>query len=252
MARPLYRELASTLFYDFLQNATYYGRDLLETKINNYEVRWEQYFNNAQYYSVSGFYKKFKNAIEQQIGIDGADSKTLTWGNAPNATNTGVEIEARKNLGFITPALSNFYLYGNAAFIKSVVHVKGNGSDTANRPLQGQSPYILNASVQYSEPKLGINFSALYNVLGSRISIVGGKQTNYYWEKIHPQLDFKISKVVLKNGFVELSWADVLHKNNILFWDENNNKKYDSKYPDIRVQSESFGSVVSLSFSYRF
>ncbi|MEP6684387.1 MAG: TonB-dependent receptor [Parafilimonas sp.] len=72
VARPLYRELASTLFYDFFQNATYYGGNLAETKIDNYEIRWEQYFPNAQHYSVSGFYKKFHNAIEPKIAVQGA------------------------------------------------------------------------------------------------------------------------------------------------------------------------------------
>lgn len=250
--RPLYREIAATQFYDFLLNAIFYGASLTETDVDNYEIRWEQYFNNAQYYSASVFYKKFKNPIEQKIAISGADSKTITWQNAPAAEAQGIELEARKNLDFITPALSQFYLYGNAAFIKSTAFVKGNGSDSVNRPMQGQSPYVFNASLQYSDSHTGINVSALYNVIGARIFLVGGTQEPYIWEKPHAQLDFKISKTFLKNGLAEFSLSDILHQNDNLFWDLNGNKKYDAGYPDVLIQSRSFGMNINLSIGYRF
>src|SRR5205085_6357564 len=117
------------LFYDFFQNITYYGTRLNETKIDNYEIRWEQYFQNAQYYSVSGYYKKFRDPIEQKIAIAGADSKTVTWQNAPSAELWGLEAELRKNFDFISPALKDLFFYVNASYIQSVAFVKGNGSD---------------------------------------------------------------------------------------------------------------------------
>ncbi len=113
-------------------------------------------------------------------------------------------------------------------------------------------PYIINASLQYSNAKTGINISALYNVIGERIFLVGGNQEPYVWEKPHPQLDLKISKTFLKNGLVELSLADVLHKADVLFWDENGNKRYDANYPDVLIQSRDFGMIATLSIGYRF
>ena len=56
----------------------------------------------------------------------------------------------------------------------------------------------------------------------------------------------------MKNGLVELSFADILHKNDILFWDVNDNKKYDAGFPDIPVQTKSFGMTTTLSVGYRF
>jgi outer membrane receptor protein involved in Fe transport len=253
VARPLYRELAKTLFYDFFQNITYTGNSLTETHIDNYEIRWEQYFQNAQYYSLSGYYKKFKNPIEQKIVIAGADSKTVTWENAPSAELWGIEGEARKNFGFISPAFSDLYFYVNASYIHSVAFVKDNGSDTANRPLQGQSPYVVNASLQYSSEKNGLNVSLMYNVIGARIAFVGGPNYTYpLWEQPHAVLDFKISKTVLKNGLVELSLADILHKKDVLFENFDDNKKYNENYPDILIQSKTFGMTATLTVGYRF
>jgi len=253
VARPLYRELAATLFYDFFQNITYYGTSLTETHIDNYEIRWEQYFKNAQYYSLSGYYKKFKDPIEQKVAIPGADSKTVTWQNAPSAELWGIEGEFRKNFDFIAPALQDLYFYANASYIHSIAFVAGNGSDTMNRPLQGQSPYVINASLQYSSDKTGLNISVLYNSIGARIAYVGGPNNTYaVWEKPHSVLDFKISKTVLKNGLVEFSLADILHKEDVLYENFDDNKQYNPDYPDVLTQSRSNGLVATFTIGYRF
>ncbi|MBV9961374.1 MAG: TonB-dependent receptor [Parafilimonas sp.] len=253
VARPLYRELASTFFYDFFNNITYHGGPLTETKIDNYELRWEQYLQGTQYYSVSAYYKKFKNPIEEKVDIPGADSKTVTWQNAPSAELWGIEGELRKSFDFIMPALKDLYFYVNASYIHSVAFVAGNGSDTSNRPLQGQSPYVINTSLQYSNDRSGLNISLLYNAIGSRIVFVAGPNNTYaVWEQVHPNMDFKISKTVMKNGLVELSLADILHKSDILYYNFDNNKQYNAVYPDVLVQSRSYGMRITLSIRYRF
>lgn len=254
VARPLYRELAATQFYDFFQQTTYTGANLVETHIDNYEIRWEQYFPNAQYYSVSGYYKKFKNPIEQKVVVDAAESRTITWQNAPSAELWGIEGELRKDFDFIAPALKDLFFYVNASYIHSIAFVAGNGSDTANRPLQGQSPYVINTSLQYSSEKSGLNISLLYNEIGSRIFAVSGPNNSYaLWEKVHPQLDFKISKNLFKDkGVIEFSLADILHKNDIFYWNFDGNKKYNAGYPDVVIQSKTFGTTATLSFGYRF
>jgi outer membrane receptor protein involved in Fe transport len=252
VARPLYRELAQTFFYDFFQNITYYGANLTETHIDNYEIRWEQYFANAQYYSLSGYYKKFKKPIEQIVPFSGADSKSVSWQNAPSAELWGIEGELRKNFDFISPELKDLYFYFNGSYIHSVAFVAGNGTDTVNRPLQGQSPYVLNTSLQYSSEKNGLNISILYNSIGARIAFVGGANNTYaIWEKPHSLLDFKISKTVLKNGLIELSLADILHKKDILFENFDDNKKYNADYPDVLLQSKTNGMTATLSIGYR-
>ncbi len=43
-----------------------------------------------------------------------------------------------------------------------------------DRPLQGQSPYIVNAGLYYtSSEKIGLSASLLYNIIGKRIVGVG-------------------------------------------------------------------------------
>ncbi|MGI8951650.1 MAG: TonB-dependent receptor domain-containing protein [Chitinophagaceae bacterium] len=252
VARPLYRELANTFFYDFLTNTTYSGNpDLTEAHINNYEIRWEHYFRSAQYYSISGFYKEFKNPIEQFLPISGGDSRTVNYANTPKATNIGVEFEGRKNFDFISRKLEGLIAFANVSLIKSKIDLKGTGDTAASRPLQGQSPYIINAGLQFNNTKNTFGISVLYNEIGSRIFLVGSSQDQAIWEKPHPSLDIKLNKSFLKRGFAEFTFADVLHQNDIQYWDLNNNKKYDAGTDRLIVQ-QSFGFNMSLALGYRF
>ncbi len=252
LARPQYRELAYQLFYDFLQNYTFYGNpDLTETHIDNYEVRWEHYFPNAQYYSVSFFYKKFKNPIEQYIPFPGSDSKTVSVINSPGATNYGVELEGRKNFDFISKKLENLVAYANVSFIKSKVEKNTLIGDTASRPLQGQSPYIYNFSLQYTDPKTNLALSALFNASGNRLFLVGGPSSDAIWEKPHSTLDLKLSKTFLKNGTVEFAVADILHKNDTQYIDVNGNQKFDNGVDRLYL-NKTFGLRAGISLGYKF
>ena len=253
VARPQYREMANQLFYDFLTNTTYSGNPgLVETHINNYEIRWEHYFASAQYYSISGFHKTFVNPIEQQLGISGGDSRTVQFVNVKSATNDGIELEARKNFAFLGKQFESFVLYSNVTFIESRVSVEGTSDTSGIRPLQGQSPFIFNASLQYLEPKTNIGLSILYNKIGRRIFLVGSAAEEPVWETTHPSLDAKISKTFLKNGLVEFTWADILHSNDYQYRDLNKNKKFDGKQDDRLMQKLKSGPSFSIAVSYQF
>jgi hypothetical protein len=56
------------------------------------------FLQTAQYYSVSFFYKKLKDAIEPVVSNSGADSYTLSYANFENTKNEGIELELRKIL----------------------------------------------------------------------------------------------------------------------------------------------------------
>ncbi|HRI19738.1 MAG TPA: TonB-dependent receptor [Panacibacter sp.] len=254
VSRPLYRELAFQLFYDFLANITFTGNPYLKPGYTyNYDVRWEHYFKNSQYYSISGFYKKFNTPIEAYIAIAGADSRTISYKNSEGATNYGIELEARKDFSFISKKLENLSAYANVSFIKSETTEYTNAKDSSHRPLQGQSPYIINASLQYSDPKTGSGISVLYNVIGPRLFLVGGLDNDPIWEKPHAVLDLKITKSFLKNGLVELTFADILHQNDIQYRDVNNSKYHNYQQGlDALTRQQNFGFTMSLAVGYRF
>lgn len=254
VTRPLFRELSPQVFYDFFLNITYFGNvELQPTYINNYELRWEHFFNNSQYYSVSLFYKDLTNSIEPRVFNPSGESLSQIYANVPSAKNRGIELELRKNFDFIGKAFENLVLYTNFSFVESEVSATDIvNSKSPYRPLFGQSPYIVNASLQYTEPKTNIGFSVLFNQAGTRIWLMDGIYANIVWEKPRPILDCKLMLPILKKrGSVEFSWSDILQADGIFFNDINDNQRYD-KGTDITTISRNFGYSMSLAFGYKF
>lgn len=254
VTRPVYRELSPNIYYDFVINATYTGNPNLKvTNIDNYELRWEHFFANSQYYSASVFYKKLKNAIEPIVILTGADSYTIGFSNINQTINQGIELELRKDFSFISKPLENLAFYANASFIKSAVDTIGiYDSKKSSRTLFGQSPYIVNTSVTYTEPKSNIGVSVLFNKTGPRIWLLDQSYYRIIFEEPRPILDFKISKGLYKNkGSLEFTWADILHKNSVFFNDLNRNGKYD-KGTDFVTIGRKYGYNMSLTAAYRF
>ena len=256
VSRPEFRELAPFNFYNFvLDNITSGNPNLKRATIDNFDVRWEMYPGKGQIISLSGFYKSFENPIEliNRTGTSGAPELYFT--NVNKVTNIGGEIEFRFNLGTFTKVenklLDNLTVYSNASIIKSVVdmsHFVGSGDD---RPLQGQSPYIINSGIFYTTPKKDLTATISYNVIGQRIYIVGNVQEPSVWENGRNVIDLQVSKKIGEKIELKLNVKDLLAQDLVYFQDLNGNKKYD-KGIDNNWQEIKFGQTVSMSVKYTF
>jgi hypothetical protein len=118
-----------------------------------------------------------------------------------------------------------------------------------NRPLQGQSPYIINSGLFYTNKKEDFNVTLSYNVIGPRIYIVGNQQEPSVWENGRNVIDLQLSKTY-KKFELKLNIKDILAQKLIYFQDLNGNQKYDTE--DNRWQEITFGQTVSLSVRYKF
>lgn len=248
--RPEFRELSTFQFYDFELGATVAGNTALQrTKVTNFDLRYELYPRAGELFTLGVFYKYFKNPIEVYFNVGtGAASSVYNFLNADEANSFGAEFEFRKKLDF-NSALKNFTVQGNFAYIYN--RVAGVGA-AESRPMQGQSPYLLNAGLQYDVEKYGLSTTLLFNQIGRRIAYVGGDPQPPIWENPRPVLDFQVAKKVLKTrGEVKLNVSDIFNKQAIFYWDRNNNKKYDSSEDAFAIKRR-YGSNVSISFGYSF
>lgn len=177
--RPEFRELSTSVYYDFDLASNVQGNHKLKPAyIDNVDLGWEWYPNAGEVISLSLFYKHFKNPIEWTYTVAGGTDLVYSYLNAESADNYGVELDIRKQLDFIH--LPAFSLSLNAAWIHSSVNFP-EGSREKDRPMQGQSPYLVNAGIFYnsdlSKPSLdwqkGWTASLLYNTIGKRIIGVG-------------------------------------------------------------------------------
>jgi len=202
--RPEFRELAPFGFYDFTtQFFTQGNPDLKIATINNWDFRYELYPGKGQVFSFSYFNKKFTNPIEIQQEVN---NKTVSYQNAASAKNSGIELEFRVLLSSIfksenTSVLDDLTLFSNVSIIKSAVDVSNlkSGNPEKSRPLQGQSPYIFNAGLQYMNTEKGWALSANINKAGNRIAYSSSEIKPAIWEKGRTFLDMQIAKSFYKN-----------------------------------------------------
>lgn len=213
--RPEFREIARTGFYDFIRYEIVGGNpNLKSAKAHNYDVRIEAFPQAGELLAVSAFRKVISNAIEEQLLF--TSTRTRTWFNSPRAINEGWECEARKGLGFITTYLNESNITFNYTRVFSSVTfttVEGNSQATrvieAKRPMQGQSPYVMNIALFFSEPTFRTSLNILYNKFGRRLDAVGFLAADVY-EEARETIDATISQPIhegleLKVGVKNLS-----------------------------------------------
>lgn len=260
VSRPEFRELAPFIFYNFVNdNLTSGDPHLKRATINNYDLRFEFFPGAGQIISFSGFYKEFFNPIELILRTGTSGTPELYFDNVGNVVNYGAEFEYRMNLGTFNKKDSSSFLkditvYFNGALIRSVMDLSAIAGQAeypdAKRPLQGQSPYLINAGIFYASPK-GFNVNISYNLVGQRIAIAGSVQEPSVWENGRNVIDFQVSKIFKKKFEVKLNVKDILAQDLVYFQDINKNKKYDLGV-DSAWQEITFGQTVSLSLKYNF
>lgn len=259
VSRPELRELAPFSFFDFNTFSSLEGNPNLKiTQIQNYELRYEFYPGSGEVMSLSIFDKRFTNPVELILAADltlGVIRRSFT--NLPSANALGIEFDFRKKLTFLGSAFEHVVLFGNAALIGSTIDLKGDTvieSNTFNidRPMQGQSPYILNFGLSYEIPKINSYVSLSYNRFGERIYNVGTKNVPDIYEKARNVIDFQISKKFIQNKLeVQASVSDILANDLIFFADFTKSKKYDEEKDGV-IFKYKMPRIVGFKASYKF
>ena len=169
--RPEFREVSPSVFYDFDLAADVKGNtELTSCYVQNLDLRYEFYPSRSEMVSVALFYKYFDAPIEWTYTLSGGNRMIYSYMNADHANNYGVELDIKKDLSFI--GLPDFSWSFNGAIIKSRVNFNGS-ANMENRPMQGQSPYLVNTGIFYKNDKQQLDIALLYNRIGKRIIGVG-------------------------------------------------------------------------------
>ncbi|MGN7719185.1 TonB-dependent receptor domain-containing protein [Chitinophaga sp. 22620] len=259
VSRPELRELSNFVYYDFVTYSTVQGNpDLKRANITNLDFRYELYPGVGEAITGSVFYKQFKDAIEQYVDPGSTPNRRqLLFRNAPSASALGFEVELRKKLDFISsePFFDRMTAFTNFSYIHSTVDLQGYTSDGNARALQGQSPYLINAGLQYAAEENDFVVGVLYNRIGARIYLVGFEDYPDIYENGRNILDFQISKrVIRKKGELRLNVSDILNNEAIFYQNPvgADKKSYKKNSDDQVISSFKYGTNVSLTFTYQF
>jgi len=195
IVRPDFKELSPAPFTDPVLNREVIGNSaLIPSDVQHYDLRWELYPDQGELVSIGGFYKRIRNPIE--MTVEAGVEQRLSFANAAEADNYGIELEWRKGLGFMSRIVGNRSTWdrlefsGNLALIESEITIDELGILTSSsRPLQGQSPYVANLQLTYDDDGRDWSATLLLNAVGERIAEVGVLGAPDKKEQPSPDLD---------------------------------------------------------------
>jgi len=220
LARPNMREVAPFSAFDFIGGPIFTGNpELQRTLIQNFDLRWELFPKAGEIIAVSAYYKNFDNPIISAF-IPSAQNPEIKPINVDEAKIYGVELEYRKNLGFISNGLKDFKFSTNVSFIHSetevqdveLVSIRENfiSDFDAKRPFQDQSPFLFNASLTYNNLDNGLDGILSFNNFGDRLAEASLSGLDNF-EKSRPQLDFSIRKRFAEKYSVKFGVDNILN-----------------------------------------
>lgn len=277
IARPSFKELSYAQILDPITNRIFNGSlfaysstidgqqtvtwdgNLVETNIDNVDLRWEWFMPRGQFVSISAFYKNFNNPIELVRIPEQQTSAEYQPRNVGNGRLVGGEFELRNDFGFISPALEALSFNTNVTVVHSAItmtdleynarksYEREGETIGRTRSMAGQSPWVINAGLSYTNNDIGTNVGLFYNVKGPTLFIVGtGLIPDVYSQPIH-SLNFSYNQKLGKNKNTVLEFQ----VSNILNW------KDETLFQSFNAESQVFTSInpgitFSLGVNHRF
>src|SRR5690606_32341330 len=193
LSRPEYRELAEIQYREVLGGDNVVGNpDLRRTLIRNADLRWEWYPARGEIVSLGVFGKQFDNPIER-VYLATSGTRLIRYVNAEGARNYGIELEVRKGLGSVAPALAGVSAFANATLMHSDVEIGASDASRTsdNRAMVGQAPYVLNAGLTWSAGDR-MSATALVNRVGRRIVSAAEAPLPDIFEQPRTVVDFSL------------------------------------------------------------
>ncbi len=249
LARPNFRELSPFGSFDNAGGEVFIGNpELVRSRIQNLDLRYEWFMDEGQLLATSAFYKKMDDPIESAFS-----EGQLTFANVEEATLYGLELEYRKKLPILRGENSSLTFGSNLTFTESEVNrteqdlIRKRLRDpdiSATRELQGQSAIVGNANLFWEQMKWGSSLSLVYNYTGERLySVSDGDLSDIFEDPTH-SLDFIYSQRLKNNFSMRLSFSNLL--------DEDKRKFLDDPDGELIYSLNGSGRSVSLSFTKRF
>ena len=257
VVRPEFREIAPFTYYDYVNNTITYGKSNLKPiQINNLDLRFEIYPTGGQVFTFTYFYKTFENAIENTFDY-GAGNRTRTFNNIKSVECSGYELEFRLNPGIVfntsQNSISRYFTFSlNSSIINSKVDLSNLGGLAGSdnyRPLQGQSGYSVNTGILVMPPSGKWNLNVLYNRIGRRMALEGGRATLHIWEVPRDLIDVQFSYQLNKYVTAKAIIGDILNQYYRFYRDTDLDGKYTPNSTDVITNQCRYGSNFSLSLA---
>jgi len=250
LARPSFREKSGMSIENKTGDIIIGNPNLKQSTIDNYDIRWEQFFNSAQIISIGIFYKNFKNPIERSFNTE-AINPEITWRNVKEGRMYGIEAELTKKLNFVS-FLKNFKISTNFTYVYSEVSVDEKELNSKRyfdmnypdkRLMFEQSPFIVNGTLSYKNQK-GWTAGISYTFNSKKLVIVNPTGIPDIYAKPTHDMYFNISKRFSNNLSLLFEIRNIINTRTVYFYSYQNTEYL---YNDFSI-----GRTYAIKLSYKF
>lgn len=256
---PEFKEVAPFI-YEGIGQRIGGNPDLLDnpsfSKIFNLDLKYEWFISRDELLSIGAFGKQINDPVNLVIANSAAGNQRY-FRTGDKATVAGVEIELRKNLvkdedddTVMSAGLNFTYMHTNQDLKKEIKGVSGYATafNRDSDELQGASPYLINANLNYT-PTQFKNYkpitSLVFSYFSDRIDALGAGELGNIIEKGVPTVDF-----IWKNKFGE-NWEVNLKAKNLL--DPSIKRiRENTSFGDVVLSEYKRGTNISLGLKYKF
>ena len=226
--RPQFMERTAYRFYDPFLGGEIFNQSVISTTVDGADLRVEWYPGAGEVISIGGFYRYLDKPIERIAQKTASFARFYMLMNSNKAHSYGVELELRKNFGFIPLGswLEHLYLNANATFTQSIVTGMVSRADesgilrwvpvTQRRPMYSQVPYMYNVGLSYESETFGANLTM--NRSGRKLVLNTNQAYEQEYEAPFSQLDAQLSYTFPKYGVtIKVNGSNLLNAKHIIY-----------------------------------
>ena len=223
--------------------------------VYSFDLKYEWFMDQGEIISLAAFAKTIKDPVNRVVAADATGTQRY-FRTGEQAEVYGIELEARKNLLSTADGIGVLSLGLNAAYTKTeqdLVDIPagsentfGTSFDRDSDELEGASPFIMNADINFSPVfgKYRPKATLVYSYFSDRIFSLGAGSLGNIVEKSVPTLNF-----VWRNSFGEHFEAN-LSATNLLNPDISLVRE-GTGIGDIVIREYNLGVNVGLTLKYK-
>lgn len=178
VARQTFKELTPVVQQEYLGAPIFIGNPALQmSKLENLDLRADLQPVEGSFFSVSWFKKEIDDPIEYAQQYAGFSYTTAV--NYPEGRLSGVEFEARQQLGLLWEALEGIGIGANCTLIDSEVDLPQDEIDdfaapgveapTTSRDMTNAPEFLYNVFITWDVEATGSQFALFYTVQGDTL-----------------------------------------------------------------------------------
>lgn len=224
--------------------------------VYNFDLKFEWFLDQGELISLAAFAKTIMDPVNRVVAADATGTQRY-FRTGEQADIYGIELEVRKNLLSTADGIGVLSMGLNAAYTKTEQDLRdipagsentfGTSFDRATDELEGASPFIMNADINFSPVfgKYKPKATLVYSYFSDRIFSLGAGSLGNIVEKAVPTMNF-----VWRNAFGEhfeanLSAANLLNPDISLV-------RENTGIGDIVIREYNLGVNVGLTLKYKF